>query len=135
MSELTQGVCIKMKTTTLVATIIAASALVFIQPVFAQTDGGSSSELSTDTQESPMDPTFEEPWVDGPVLTPAPEQPVQPQPGSMYVPPPPVGLVEPFGHPPINPNSPVPIPHYSLGFANGLHSEGGFNAPAGGFHP
>ena len=41
-----------------------------------------------------MEPSFEEPWSDGQVLTPAPEQPVQPEPGSMYVPPPPVGLID-----------------------------------------
>ena len=53
-----------------------------------------------------MEPSFEEPWSDGTDLTPAPEQPVQPEPGSMYVPPAPLGLIDPVGHPPINPNMP-----------------------------
>jgi hypothetical protein len=118
-----------MKTTTLVATIVAASALVFIRPVFAKTVVGSTPEMSADTQESSMDPSFEEPWHDGPVLTPAPLQPIQSEPGSIYVPPPPVGLIEPFGHPPINPSLPELMPSPSLGIANG-----GFH-PAGGFRP
>jgi hypothetical protein len=99
-----------MKTRTLVATIVAASALIFIRPVFAKTVVGSTPEMSADTQESSMDPSFEEPWHDGPVLTPAPLQPAQSEPGSMYVPPPPVGLIEPFGHPPINPSLPELMP-------------------------
>ena len=117
-----------MKTTTLVATIVAASALVFIRPVFAETHGG-FPEISPGTQESSMDPSFEEPWHDGPLLTPAPDQPVQPELGSIYVPPPSVGLIEPFGRPPINPNSAELTPPDSLGIANG-----GFH-PAGGFRP
>jgi hypothetical protein len=127
-----------MKTTTLVVTIAAASALVFIRPVYAETYAG-FPVISSDTQESSdspgpsMEPSFEEPWSDGQVLTPAPEQPVQPEPGSMYVPPPPVGLIDGVGHPPINPNFPE-LPPNSLGSANGgFHPEGGFQGPAGGF--
>jgi hypothetical protein len=135
-SWLIQGVCIKMKTTTLVATFVAASALVFIRPVFAQTGGISPSEISTTMQDSSMDPSFEEPWGDGPALTPAPQQPVQSQPGSMYVPPPPVGLTEPFGYSPITPDGLDRIPPDSMGIAGGgFHPEGGFNGPAGGFRP
>jgi hypothetical protein len=129
-----------MKPTTLVATIAAASALVFIRPVFAETYAGfpvissDSQESFPDTQESSMEPSFEEPWSDGPVLAPAPEQPMQPEPGSMYVPPPPVGLIDGLGHPPINPNLPELPPSGSLGFANGgFHPEGGFQGPASGF--
>jgi hypothetical protein len=110
--------------------IVAASALVFINPVFAKTDGGSASEISTDTQKSSMDPGFDEPWGDGPELTPAPQQPVQPKPGSMHVSPPPVGLIEQVGHPPINPSSPELMPSASPGTP-----DGGFHSPTGGFHP
>jgi hypothetical protein len=125
-----------MKTTTLVATIAAASTLLFIRPVFAETYAGlpemsADSQESSDSEESPMEPSFEEPWSDGSVLTPAPEQPVQPEPGSMYVAPPPVGLIDGLGHPPINPNLPE-LPPDSMGFANGgFHPEGGFQGPAG----
>jgi hypothetical protein len=80
-----------------------------------------------------MEPSFEEPWSDGSALTPAPDQPMQPEPGSMYVAPPPVGLIDGLGHPPINPNLPE-LPPASMGFANGgFHPEGGFQGPAGGF--
>jgi hypothetical protein len=128
-----------MKTTTLVATIAAASALVFIRPAFAETYAGypvissDSQESSPDTEGSSMEPSFEEPWSDGQVLTPAPDQPMQSEPGSIYVAPPPVGLIDGLGHPPINPNLPE-LPPNSMGFANGgFHPEGGFQGPAGGF--
>ena len=116
-----------MKTTTLVATIVAASALVFIQPVFAQVDGGSAREFSADTHESSMVPSFEGPRGDGLFLMPAPQQPVQSEPGSMYVPPPPVGLNEQFEQPSIHPNSPALMPQHSLGIPyGGFHSAGGY---------
>jgi hypothetical protein len=129
--------------TTLVATIAAASTLLFIRPVFAETYAGFpvissespesfDSQESSDSQEPSMEPSFEEPWSDGSVLTPAPEQPMQPQPGSIYVPPPPVGLIDGLGHPPINPSFPELPPSGSMGFANGgFHPEGGFQGPAG----
>jgi hypothetical protein len=126
-----------MKTTTLAATIVAASALVFIRPVFAETYAGfpvmsSDTQESSDSQEPSMEPSFEEPWSDGSALTPAPDQPMQPEPGSIYVAPPPVGLIEPAGHPPINPSFPELPPSGSLGIANGgFHPEGGFQGPAG----
>ncbi len=110
-----------MKITKLAATIVGASVLLFIQPVFAQTYGGSAAQASSDGDA--YDPSFEEPWADGPVLAPAPSQPEDSEPGSMYVPPPPVGLIEPFGHPPESPDSPTLIPPDSMGI------------PAGGFHP
>ena len=126
-----------MKTTTLVATIAAASTLLFIRPVFAETYDGfpimssDSQESPPDTEGSSMEPSFEEPWSDGTDLTPAPDQPIQPEPGSIYVAPPPVGLIDGFGHPPINPNLPE-LPPNSMGFANGgFHPEGGFQGPAG----
>ena len=83
-----------------------------------------------------MEPSFEEPWSDGSdgsALAPAPEQPVEPEPGSMYVPPAPLGLIDPVGHPPINPNSPELTPYVSPGVIpnGGFHSEGGFQGPAG----
>ena len=46
-SELTQGVCREMKTTTLVATLVGALVLLFIQPVFAQTDNDSIAEIGS----------------------------------------------------------------------------------------
>ena len=115
-----------MKITTVAATIVGASVLLFIQPVFAQSDGESGDNYS---------PSFEEPWGDGPVLAPAPSQPEESEPGSMYVPPPAVGLIEPFGHPPVSPNSPTLIPPDSMNIpAGGFHPEGAFHGPAGGFH-
>ena len=129
-----------MKTTTLVATIAAASTLLFIRPVFAETYAGypvTDTQESLDSQESSdspgptIEPSFEEPWSDGQVLAPAPEQPMQTEPGSMYVAPPPVGLIDGVGHPPINPSFPE-LPPNSLGSANGgFHPEGGFQGPAG----
>jgi hypothetical protein len=134
-----------MKTTTLVATIAAASTLLFIRPVFAETYAGfpvispDSQELSPDAQGSSMEPSFEEPWSDGsggPALAPAPDQSMQPEPGSMYVAPPPVGLIDGLGHPPINPSFPELPPSGSMGFANGgFHPEGGFQSHGGGFRP
>jgi hypothetical protein len=136
-----------MKTTTLVATIAAASALVFTRPVFAETYAG-FPVISPDTQESfdspessdspgsSIEPSFEEPWSDGSALTPTPEQPMQSEPGSIYVAPPPVGLIDPIGHPPINPSLPELTPYDSTGIANGgFHPEGAFHGPAGGFRP
>jgi hypothetical protein len=123
-----------MKTTTLVATIAAASALVFIRPVFAETYAGfpvmsADGQESSDSEESPMEPSFEEPWSDGQVLTPAPEQPAQPEPGSIYVAPPPVGLIDGIGHPPINTSFPE-LPPDSMGFANGgFHPKADSRAP------
>jgi hypothetical protein len=111
---------------TLVATIVAASALVFIRPVFAETYAGYPVS-SSDSQESSMEPSFEEPWHDGPQLAPAPQTPMEPEPGSMYVPPPPVGLIDGVGHPPMNPDLPELMPSPSLGIASGgFHPEGGF---------
>lgn len=100
----------------LAATIIATSALVFVHPVFAQTN------LTDTGHASP--PSFDQPWDDGSVLAPAPEQPLDPELGSMYVPPPPVGLIEPSGHPPINPTSPELIPPDSF-----ARPDGGFDRP------
>jgi len=113
-----------MKMTTLAATIVGASVLLFMQPVFAQSDGDSESGDA-------YSPSFEEPWTDGPVLAPAPSQPEESEPGSMYVPPPAVGLIEPWDHPAISPTSPTLIPPDSMGIpAGGFHPEGGaFHGP------
>ena len=109
-----------MKITKLVATLAGASMLLIVQPVFAQTDEAPAAP----------DESFEEPWTDGPILAPAPVQPEEAAPGSMYVPPPPVGLIEPFDHPPISPNSPALIPPDSVGIpAGGFHPEGAFHGP------
>jgi hypothetical protein len=116
-----------MKTTTLVVIFVAASALFLIQPVSAQTHNGSTAGILR-SEESSMDPNFEEPWDDarpsvaGPALAPAPQEPMNPQPGSMFVPQPPVGLIEPGDHPAISPYSTTLIPPDSMG------------RPFGGFH-
>ena len=110
-----------MKITKLVATIVGASALLFVQPVFAQDYGDSAAQPYSEGDA--YEPSFDEPWADGPVLAPAPSQPEESAPGSIYVPPPQYGLIEPFDHPPVSPTSPTLIPPDSLGI------------PAGGFHP
>jgi hypothetical protein len=76
-----------MKTTTLVAILIGASALLFIQPVFAQTDNDSPAEIgsgawgSTDPVDSDQfippsyvasAPSYDENWRDNSALAPAP---------------------------------------------------------------
>jgi hypothetical protein len=127
----------------LTAAIVAASALAFAQPVFAQANTGSDPDnpepwgsttvaSSPDPLESP--PSVDQPWAytnqpshlqsfDGPPLVPAPEQPFDPEEaGSMYVAPPPTGMLELPGHTPINPTSPELIPPDS------------FARPDGGFH-
>ncbi len=114
-------------TTTLVATFVTASALVFVQPVFAQKGGISAAEIAINDRESSMVPNFEEPWSDSspsftsPALAPAPGEPEYSEPESMFVPPPPVGLIEPGDHPAISPTSPTLIP------------PGTMDMPAGGF--
>ena len=119
-----------MKTTTLAAALVAASALVFVRPTFAQTVMGDTAESG-----AAVAPSFEEPWgdgvssSDGPALAPAPESPVAPEAGSMYVPPPPVGLIERPGLTPISPNSPALLPSTSMPEAGG-----GFHSFGGGFH-
>jgi hypothetical protein len=110
-----------MKITTVAATLIGASVLLFIPPVFAQTDGVSVPQTSSDAEA--YAPLYDEPLGEGPVLAPAPSQPEYSDPGSMYVPPPAYGLIEPFDHPPVSPTSPTLIPPDSLGI------------PAAGFHP
>jgi hypothetical protein len=97
----------------LAATIVAASALVLVRPSFAQMNLTGSGEGSP--------PSFDQPRDDGSVLAPAPEQPLDPELGSIYVPPPPVGLLEQPGYTPINPTSPELLPPDS------------FARPAGGF--
>jgi hypothetical protein len=115
------------RTTTLVATLAAASALVFVQPAFAQKGGTSAAEIAIHDRELSMAPNFEEPWNDNsplftaPALAPAPGDPEHSEPGSMFVPPPPVGLIERGDHPAISPTSPTLIP------------PGTMDMPAGGF--
>ena len=69
-----------------VMTSVVASALVCIQPVFAQTDGGfAAPEISTGRLGSPTVPDLGEsshltpPSLAGPALAPAPQEPVDPQ--------------------------------------------------------
>jgi hypothetical protein len=93
-SEVIQGVCRGMKTTTLLATLVGASTLLFIQPVFAQTDNDSIAEIgsgawgSSDSVDSDQakpssygasTPSFDG-WGDAPVLAPAPKLPEAPGP-------------------------------------------------------
>jgi hypothetical protein len=100
----------------LVATFVAGAALALVPPAFAQTGGDSLDDwqpsMAPNQAESEDNgaTSFEEPWDDGPVMAPAPEQPVDPAPGSTFVAPPPVGLIEPWGHPAISPTSPTLIP-------------------------
>jgi hypothetical protein len=101
------------------ATILAASALIFVQPVSAQAVHGSdpdnpppwgSTIITSPSNSGEANPySFDDPRYysmpsyDDPALSPAPEQPAENLPGSTFVPPAPVGLVEPFGLPPVNP--------------------------------
>jgi hypothetical protein len=110
----------------LVATILAASAVIFAEPVFAQVPSGShpddperwgstiiSSPSPTNSGDASVysfdDHSFDDPrWVplpsyDDPYPTPAPQQPAENLPGSMFFLQPPAGLVDPFGLSPVNP--------------------------------
>jgi hypothetical protein len=94
----------------LVATILAASAVIFAEPVFAQVPGASPSPTdSGDASIYSFDHSFDDPrWVllpsyDDPYADPAPQQPAENLPGSMFLLQPPVGLVDPFGLSPVNP--------------------------------
>jgi hypothetical protein len=121
----------------LAAAIIAASALVFVQPVFAQSVSGSSAQ----------DPSLEDNYrfESGRLRPSYPSNIRRAQrrgPGSgtcaraaresragLDVPPAtPVGLIEPFGHPPINAASPRLMPPDSL-----AGPDGGFRGPEGVF--
>ena len=93
MSELIQGVCREMKTTALVATLVGALVLLFIQPVFAQTDNDSIAEIGSGAWGSsdPVDsdvvppsnsatrPSYAETWGDG-LMAPVPKLPAAPGP-------------------------------------------------------
>jgi hypothetical protein len=109
-SELIQSVCRKMKTTTLVAILIGASAPLFIQPVFAQSDNDSIAEIgsgawgSSDPVDSDVVPpsnsatrsSYAETWGDG-LLAPAPKLPAAPGPAySEEAMPPSYGDAAPF---------------------------------------
>ena len=100
-----------MKTTTLVATLVGAG-LLFAHPVFAQNNDDPAAHVSAygDASDATA-PSFDEPWDTGDTaLAPAPAMPEYVEPGLMYVPPPPVGLIEPGNHPAISPTSPTLIP-------------------------
>jgi hypothetical protein len=104
----------------LAATILAASALIFVQPLFAQAVHGSDPDnpepWGSTIIKSPS-PTnsgdlsiysFDDPRYDAvhsydDPLEPALQEPAQNLPRSMFVPQPPVGLVDPFGLSPVNP--------------------------------
>jgi hypothetical protein len=94
-NELIQGVCRKMKTTALVATVVGSLVLLFVQPVFAQTDNDSIAEIgsgawgSSDPVDSDKVPPasyaaathpYEGTWSDAPVLAPVPRLPKAPGP-------------------------------------------------------
>lgn len=106
--------------TQLAATILAASALLVAHPVFA---GG---YITGDPQPFGANPgfsdygagqSFDDP-SDGPVLAPAPLQPFVSESGSMYVPPPPDGLVQTPGTPPVNLSRPQEMLPGSFGRAS-----------------
>jgi hypothetical protein len=94
-SELTQSVCRKMRTTALVAIVVGSLVLRFVQPVFAQTDNDSIAEIGSGAWGSsdPVDsdklpppshgaaiPPYEETWGDSPDLSPMPKLPKAPGP-------------------------------------------------------
>jgi hypothetical protein len=97
----------KIKTTSLVASLVAigvaVSALVCVQPVFAQSDGGFAGPgISTDGNGLP--------WGSGPALAPAPMGPATPQTAPMlggFMPEPPRALNEPSADPAIPATSPL----------------------------
>src|SRR5208282_6497196 len=76
----------------LVATFVAASALVFLQPVFAHSLSNSALNLSPEDQGSGIvtPPSFDEPWDDAtssfasPALAPAPGEPAAHRPAPMF---------------------------------------------------
>jgi hypothetical protein len=111
-NELIQGVCREMKTTALVAILVGAFALFFIQPVFAQTDNDSIAEIGSGAWGS-SDPVtsndvpassyaaanhpYEGTWDDAPVLAPMPKLPAAPGPAySEEAMPPSYGDTAPF---------------------------------------
>jgi hypothetical protein len=119
----------------LAATILAASALFFVRPGFAQVPSGSDPDnpepwgatiVTSPANSGVATPySFDENYdysaasSDGAVLAPAPKEPAGTAPGSMFVPPPPVGLVEQYGHPPMNPNFPELMVPNTMGRAAG----------------
>jgi hypothetical protein len=108
--------------------IVFASALVSVPAGLAQNNPAESGGA--------IAPSFEEPWGDamssseGPALAPAPEESVEPESGSMFMPQPSVGLIERPGFTPISPTSPTLIQPESFGAAaGGFQPDGGFHGP------
>jgi hypothetical protein len=108
----------------LVAAVVAASALVVAHSAFAQSASGliTSEQALMESASSSYrytPPLSFGPPSDGPVLAPAPLQPLDAQSGSTYVASPPTGLIEPSGYPPtdevINPNRSEMMPTGSFG--------------------
>ena len=146
----------------LLVTLVGASALVFIEPVFAQTDydTGTPNPIGSrvanpadapdpigSTVVNPADagdatpPSFDEPWVapsygaEGGAagLVPAPQSEA-PEQSPIYTPPPPVGLIETPGRPPVPYNNPQFLPPETMarpeGRFGGYAPEGRFNGYA-----
>jgi hypothetical protein len=123
----------------MLAAIVAASALVFVQPVFAQVPSGSNpddpepwgSTIVPNTSDygdtnlysfnEPHD--YAAPASESPTLAPPPQQPAGTEPGSIYVPPPAVGPFEPYDYPPIDTAPPDSF----------ARPDGGFRGAVGGF--
>src|SRR6266851_4044245 len=107
-------------------TCVVASALIAIQPVFAQTHGLSAAEISRDRLESPTVPKLRESWdlrspsgessyftphpLAGPALLPAPNEPMDFEPTPM------LGEFKgPWADPPTPAASPMLPPRESMG--------------------
>jgi hypothetical protein len=100
----------------LVAIIVAAAALVSSQPVFAQTDGGFTPEMSIEHHGRPMASNPGDPWditppsLADPALAPPPKAPAEPPMPQMrggFMPERAGGLVEPWADPTIPATSPM----------------------------
>jgi hypothetical protein len=118
----------------LVAISVLASALICIQPILAQTDGGSAPEISIDHRGSPMASDPGEPWdvippsLADPTLAPEPTEQANPQLAPMrggFMPESPGGLREPSRDPANPATSPMlTVPPHSM-----ARPGGGFYAP------
>jgi hypothetical protein len=138
-SELIQGVCREMKITALVATLVGVSALLFIQPVFAQADHDSIAEIgsgawgSSDPVDSDNIPPssyaatshpYGEIWDDG-LQAPVPKLPAAPGPAySEQAMPPSYGDGAPF-YGDIAPSYAATLPPYE-----GIWGDGSVLTPA-----
>lgn len=122
----------------LLAVQVGASALMFIKPAFAQTDydTGTPDPIGSTVVAGPATygdavPSFDEPLETTPSaaaadVLPEPTESVAPEQAQGYVPPPPVGLTEVWGHPPLpaaDPQflQPQTMPAPEAGFDGRIH--------------